>query len=354
MNKNPIVALLLAIIPGAGHFYLQKYVRGLLYSIGAFLPVFIAFAFVFITRHDDPLVLLVFFPLVWVINMFDMIVTLTKGKQTYESQNSVVPEVNERFFTILLSFIPGLGHFQLGLMQRGLTFLVGFFGLATMVMFIAFFTREVGFFVFLGLLPIIWIYSFFDAIQHLNKKQQGMKLEDRTILEDFEDHNKNGKKSKAIATVLSIFPGAGHMYLGLQRRGLQLMAAFLFSFYILDVLRLSIFLFLLPIIWFYSFFDGLQKAAKHGEEPQEDIPVVSYLINHQKWVGIGLLVLGCYYLWDRAFLPAVGPVINEMFAIDFTALYHRYFQTLIVSLLLIGGGIKLILGSKQEKGGHES
>ena len=29
---------------------------------------------------------------------------------------------SERFYIILLSIIPGLGHFQLGLMQRGLTF----------------------------------------------------------------------------------------------------------------------------------------------------------------------------------------------------------------------------------------
>ena len=43
---------------------------------------------------------------------------------------------------------------------------------------------------------------------------------------------------------LSMFPGAGHLYLGYQRRGVQLMAAFLFSIYILDVLRLGIFLFL--------------------------------------------------------------------------------------------------------------
>lgn len=38
------------------------------------------------------------------------------------------------------------------------------------------------------------------------------------------------------------------MYLGLQRRGLQLMAAFLLSIYLLDLLRLSAFLFLVPII----------------------------------------------------------------------------------------------------------
>ncbi|WP_127579695.1 LiaF transmembrane domain-containing protein [Paenibacillus koleovorans] len=35
--------------------------------------------------------------------------------------------------------------------------------------------------------------------------------------------------SSTAATLLSIFPGAGHMYLGLQRHGLQQMAFFLIS-----------------------------------------------------------------------------------------------------------------------------
>jgi hypothetical protein len=33
---------------------------------------------------------------------------------------------------------------------------------------------------------------------------------------------------------ISVFPGAGHMYIGLQKRGLQLMLLFLGFIYILD------------------------------------------------------------------------------------------------------------------------
>lgn len=67
-------------------------------------------------------------------------------------------------------------------------------------------------------------------MQQLNKKQLGEELVDRSILEDLEMKREVGKKSKSIATFLSIFPGAGHLYLGLQKRGIQLMAAFLFPF----------------------------------------------------------------------------------------------------------------------------
>lgn len=203
--------------------------------------------------------------------------------------------------------------------------------------------------VFLLLFPVIWVYSFFDAIQQLNKKQKGEELVDRTLLEDIERGREEGRKSKGLATFLSIFPGAGHLYLGLQRRGIQLMAAFLFSIYILDVLRLGIFLFLIPIIWFYSFFDGLQKSSRYGEEELEDVPIVSYFENHQKWLGIGLVVVGLYYLTTNVLLPAFAPSIIEVLNIDVWYWFNRYFQTAIVCIVLIGGGLKLLSGTKEKK-----
>ena len=126
------------------------------------------------------------------------------------------------------------------------------------------------------------------------------------------------------------------------------MAAFLFSIYILDVLHLGIFLFLVPIIWFYSFFDGLQKASRIGEEPVEDTPIISYLVNNQKWLGIGLIALGVYYLFTSILLPVVRPFLDAFFNIDIMYWFEQYFQMAIVCLILIGGGLKLIAGSKKK------
>src|SRR5690606_27141104 len=122
--------------------------------------------------------------------------------------------------------------------------------------FVALLTHRSEFLVFGLILPVIWLFGFFDAMKQLDKKQKGEKLVDRSILEDIELSREEGKKSRSIAKILSLFPGAGHLYLGYQRRGIQLMAIFLFSIYVLDFLRLGLFLFLIPIIWFYSFFDG--------------------------------------------------------------------------------------------------
>ncbi|CAM3884358.1 hypothetical protein [Lederbergia lenta] len=355
MNKNPIIAFLLAFFPGGGLMYLGKVLRGIFYTavvIG--MPIFgiIIFNIFFYSEA------LLFFPiggalLLYLVNFIDTAVTASKlYNQTKNIGDETVIEKNpesERFFTIILSFIPGLGHFQLGLTYRGMTLLAAFSGLGIMILFVAMMTGRSEILVFLASLPIVWLYGFFDVMKQLEKKQQGEVLVDRSIFEDFESREGDGRKSKTIATLLSIIPGAGHLYLGLQKRGIQLMAAFLFSIYILDVMRLGIFLFLVPIIWFFSFFDGLQKAAKADDGVVEDEPIVSYLINHQRWLGIGLIALGVYYLGTNIVMPVLNPYIQNVFHIDIQYWFYQYFQTTILCLLLIGGGIKLMTGRKAKR-----
>ncbi|WP_371068941.1 hypothetical protein [Sediminibacillus sp. JSM 1682029] len=367
MNKSSILAFFLALIPGFGHMYLGQKRKGVLYPLLFFGTIsFGTFAYIISAPSElIPLTLLMAF-LIWAVNVIDMIVTLLIGaskiqpiEQSAEAKlaagdatNSPQTHYNERFTTILLSFVPGVGHFQLGLNQRGLTFLAGFFGVASMIFFVAFVSNQGGFLIFLLAMPIIWIYSFFDAIQLLNKKQNGETLEDRTIIEDLDRYREEGKKSKMLATILAIFPGAGHMYLGLQRRGLQLMAAFLLAIYVLDVLHLSIFLFLIPIIWFFSFFDALQHSSKAEQGEVQDVPIVKYLANHQKWLGIALLLLGIFYIADSILLPVIAEQVRAAFQIDLWYYYRQYFQVSLVCLLLIAGGIRLIIGAKPDKGGN--
>ncbi|PKR84014.1 hypothetical protein [Heyndrickxia camelliae] len=354
-SKNPITAFLLGFFPGGGLLYLGI-MSGFIYTISVCGLAIIAILLVATSYDMKPALAITFIG--FVIYVISVIHTAVRAsRQTHSNGGTVVADSksydSERFYTILLSFIPGLGHFQLGLMNRGLTILTSFLGMGVMVVFITALTHRAEFLVFLAFLPIIWVYGFFDATRQLTKKQSGEQLVDRSIFEEFEMRKEDGKKSRSIATFLSIFPGAGHLYLGLQKRGIQLMAAFLFSIYILDILRLGIFLFLVPIIWFYSFFDGLQKASKYGKEEMEDKPVISYLINHQRWVGIGLIILGLYYLISYIVLPVISPMIYNAIHIDIDYWFSNYFQTGFVCLLLIGGGIKLMVGTKR-KGEEEN
>ncbi|MBO8157089.1 MAG: hypothetical protein H0Z32_11565 [Bacillaceae bacterium] len=372
MNKSSILAFLLAFFPGLGHIYLNRKIRGVFYAFSFIGALGLAFFTGIYFVYDD---IFIFFLLIasgiWGINMLDMVITLLWNKEPaaaafqynngvsngHVSQQGNIPiqnsRTNERFLTIILSFIPGVGHFHLGLNQRGVTLLAGFLGLGSMILFVSILTREVGFLLFLFILPVIWIYSLFDTIQLLNKRDRGEKLEDISIIEDIEKHRISGEKSKVLTTVLAMFPGAGHLYLGLQRRGIQLMIFFLLSIYLLDVLHLSLFLFLIPVIWFFSFFDALQQYSRYEWGEVKDVPVIKYFMNHQKWLGIGLIIIGIFIILDSILVPSLARQFQQ-WDINIYYYYNQYFQVGVVSLLLVGVGIKLLMGKKVEKEGDES
>ena len=123
------------------------------------------------------------------------------------------------------------------------------------------------------------------------------------------------------------------------------MFLFLGSIYILDLLRLSVFLFMIPLIWFYSFFDGLQCSSRYGREQLSDQPIFKDWVRYQRFIGFGIAALGLYYLTIRLIIPQ----LNEMFPNVFLTYEIRsYLNTVIVSFLLIFGGVKLLLGKQRE------
>ncbi|MFC4100360.1 hypothetical protein [Paenibacillus xanthanilyticus] len=415
MVRNPIVILLLGLVPGLGHWAAGRKGKGFIYAFFVFGIAAGGFLLGVGANEMEIFAMgLVVAFLVWLLNMLDLVIYLLRypngkpapehhaayplhGPQSYPSYGAAgfgaaangappppsafdgsangsasgygsgqshgtgafgppppnygIParqdDAGERFLTILLSFIPGLGHLSLGLMQRGLTFMIGFFGLLTMILFVTALSGEGGFLVFLGVLPIIWLYGLFDAIRMVQRKQSGEPLLDRSIMEDWDDHRAGGRRSRLFATVLSILPGAGHMYLGLQRRGLQFMAGFLLSIYLLDTLELSLFLFLVPILWCYAFFDSLQMQSRYAMDGfVPDVPIVSGLMNQRKWLGLALIAMGLYYVGDRLLLD-----VFDVFGLNYWAHELRYyFKTGVTALLLLGAGVKLLFGGKAREG----
>ncbi|WP_227761852.1 hypothetical protein [Zhaonella formicivorans] len=239
-----------------------------------------------------------------------------------------------KFATAIFSFIPGLGHFYLGLMNRGLTFILAFFGWLTFVVFFGVLTRKEEFLALLIVLPIVWFYSLFDAWKQCEAINRQETAEDRSIFSEFNDSLQEGKKSKGWALLFSAIPGAGHMYWGLKREGLQLMGAFFLSLFLLDWLHLSIFFFSLPVIWFYSFFDALQfKAEKEG---QEEVATGQQLwpLGNPKYLGYLLIFVGCLIIFEKLISPFLDWQILELL------------KTGIIAFLFIAGGVKLLAGSK--------
>ncbi|MEK4358766.1 hypothetical protein NYE48_17110 [Paenibacillus sp. FSL M7-1455] len=385
--RNKMTAFILNFIPGLGHYYMGRKGRGFVYPFLFFGGILFGFMLAVANEAGFFIVLTAICAIaLWLVCMLDLVVFLlrqpafppqgydpngyypgghppyadphappagmfagqdeTGGGYAYPPRtgSSQSPE-SERFYTILLSFVPGLGHLHMGLMQRGLSFLIAFFGLGTIMFFLTGLTSHTIFLLFLGVLPIIWLYCMFDAVQLIHRRQAGEALRDRSLFDDMEAGREEGKRSKVIATLLSAFPGAGHMYLGLQKRGLQLMVIFLGSVYVLDVLHLSLFLFLIPLVWFFSFFDGLQQTNRYGREPLVDRPIIEGISDHQRWLGIGLVLLGLYYVGSTILVPFLDRWFPEWF-IEYKM---RYLKPALVSILLIAGGIKLMTGSDKSR-----
>ncbi len=117
--------------------------------------------------------------------------------------------------------------------------------------------------------------------------------------------NYKRRHSSFWATIFSFIPGAGHMYLGIMNRGLQLMLAFFGIIALTNLFYSADFLMVFTvIIWFYSFFDcyHIRKKIEQGEIIEEgsifNIDLKKININH---IGIGFVALGGLILLDEMF-----------------------------------------------------
>ncbi|MBM7614319.1 hypothetical protein [Alkaliphilus hydrothermalis] len=162
------------------------------------------------------------------------------------------------------------------------------------------------------------------------------------------------KINRFFGTLLCFFPGAAHLYLGLKKQGVQLMALFLLPMFVTELIRISGLMFILPIIWFYAFFDGLRKINGHDELIDRNIAIFDWVLDwyygkhhgfsvKNKAIAYCLIGLGVLMILERILMPIV--------LIEFGYRVREYLYMGFVSLLLIGGGVMLLKsGIKEEEG----
>lgn len=237
-----------------------------------------------------------------------------------------------KFTTFILSFIPGLSHLYLGLSLRSLIFFALFFGcIIAVVGLAALFGTSQFLAILLIALPVIWFIALVDAltlidnIYRLDSDNADMTGQNRESI--------FANNPKLITMALSMIPGAGHMYLGYMNLGLQLMAIFLFTIFFMAWLNMSLFIFLLPLIWFYSLFDAFHRSEA-GFNSEPNISLLSWFDRYPRIIGWLLIAVGILVCLERFLSPLIAWEIRN------------YLQTGIVALILIAGGIKLLTGSK--------
>lgn len=188
-------------------------------------------------------------------------------------------------------------------------------------------------------IALVWFIALAEALHLAGRDpvygEQGEPL-------DLDTTGSNGilfiSNRKMISLAFSTIPGAGHMFLGLLKPGAQLMIVFFLLLFLSDWLHLSLLTFIVPVIWFYSIFDIYHLLEDDAEVPLDASTFFDWFSTHPNWVGWALIILGLLALLQRM----VGPVLEPLLTPDI----RSYIETVFVSLLLIGGGIKLLVGSK--------
>jgi hypothetical protein len=237
-----------------------------------------------------------------------------------------------KFTAFILSAIPGLAHFYIGLAERALIFFMIFAGLLLGSIGLSVITGNGDFMaIFVAGYPLIWLVALIDSFTCINKINMSHLYNNGEVA--FDTDQKLNKKT--ITLSLSIIPGAGHMYLGYQKKGLLIMAAFFFSIFFMGWLGISLLLFILPLIWFYSFFDALHIVDGRKEEVIDqkfELPKVKH-----EWIGYGLIGVGIVIIIERIVYPLIDYRIRT------------YIQTSIVSLIFIIAGIYILNKNKKVK-----
>lgn len=238
-----------------------------------------------------------------------------------------------KFLVFMTSFIPGLSHLYLGLTQRAMVFFLLCAAACVGTAGLCFLAGAEDFFIILVFaLPIIWFIALIDSLSIADKLNHAGDSEELDLpsLMDMKLDN-----HKIITVVLSIIPGAGHMYLGLLKEGVELMSIFFFTAFLMGWLNLSLLVFILPVVWFYSLFDAYHRLENGIEDKVIQKPAFFEWFNqHPNWVGWGLIVFGILIIIEKMVAPMISWEIRQ------------YLQTGIVALIFILGGIKLLAGNK--------
>ncbi len=158
--------------------------------------------------------------------------------------------------------------------------------------------------------------------------------------------------------IFSLIPGAGEMYMGFKKQGISIMLLFWSVIAIAAWSGMNWFIFLIPIIWFYSFFNVHNLKCLSEEEfySMEDTYILhmdrlgndidTLIFGHRKSVAIFLIVFGAAILWNNIvdFFYFILP--SRLANILGTFAYHL--PQIVIAIAIILTGWYLLTRKKDE------
>lgn len=174
------------------------------------------------------------------------------------------------------------------------------------------------------------------------------------------------KKNKILFFLFSLIPGAAHMYIGLVKRGLVIMLALVAGAGLAMMADTPAFLLVLPVLWFYSFFDAWNKYHLPEEKLTKVQDDFLFFLNAMpenvrsdprfkkvasanvlKVGGIVAIIAGAYLIWDQIIVRVLIMLLSDTGAEILSQISYKLPQV-AVAVILIVVGIKLISHKKRE------
>lgn len=166
------------------------------------------------------------------------------------------------------------------------------------------------------------------------------------------------KKSRFLTFIFSLMPGAGEMYMGFMKRGLSIMSMFFLFILSSTWLNIGPIIYVLPIIWFYSFFSVNNICSLPDEEfyALEDDFIFDidkgkessklFVKKYRNFVALALILFGTSILWNN--ISSILRIVLPAFIYEFTHQVGYYLPQLIIGIAIISLGVQLIRGKKIE------
>lgn len=260
-----------------------------------------------------------------------------------------------KLLTVILSFVPGLGHSYLGMTSRGLVFFVP---TALVIIFTG--LLMVGSYIYdpipMIILPFIWLGCLVDSLIQVDRMN-------KDTMEGIIEYKKDIINFNTIIPILfALFPGAGHMCLRMMKKGLQLMSLFLGTLAFVNYFRLGMLSYIIPIYFFYSLFDVIDilsnrsEEAKAGNLSEEGISLIEKVFDANnmnitgKYIGLGLILLGVIIIGDNIFFPIIAEFIeridSSVHGLNLYELRHGI-RVFVLGLLMIVGGARMIFKERK-------
>ena len=164
----------------------------------------------------------------------------------------------------------------------------------------------------------------------------------------------NKNKSGFVTFICACLPGCGEMYLGYMKRGLSVCALFWICCALSS--HINMFMFLLPIIWLYGFFDAFN--VRSYDDAQAAANPDAYLfgldgggsaqLSGRRGLVIGwiLVIIGVYALWSIFSSYIYNYLGNNMYWL-YDLVAHKIPDAFII-VLIIALGVWFIRGPKHK------